>query len=909
MHRPEALFKAALDRQRAGDFAAAERLYREALAIDPALTPARVNLAIVLRGAGRLAEALDILDEPAHGADHPAPLHSERALILLGLHRYEEAEAAMRAALDTDRSAADAHYNLAQLLMSQGRYREAMGCFDEAVQRDPSEARLHDGLGTAQFALGDLEAASRSFLRSIERQPRHAPAWCHLGDVDRARGAFASAHIAYGCALTLDPDHAMARWGQTLAWLAAGDFERGWPAYDRRFETGIVKLPAVRARPWQTEPIQGRRLLVLGEQGVGDEIMFARFALALVRKGAHPILTCDARLASLFRRSLAGVDVEGVRGQPEEGALAADFSVPAGSLPSRFWRAGESKPPDPPYLEAEPTLLTKWRSRYAALGHELKVGISWRGGGDPLVRSRRSTSLDVWAPIFSAPGLCLINLQYGDCAAELAGLQTETGVKLHDWSDSDPLRELDDFAAKVAALDLVISVDNATVHLAGALGRPTFVMLATPADWRWLTQRADTPWYPSAQLFRQSAPGQWSSAFERAASALDGMLQVRRLSIAPSRPARGRRIAFLNDTSNWYHFGCTATSMALKEGMIERGFDVGSIATERLQRCMPVPERLADFDSASFFERFRASNADLIGVMEAADLIVMNGEGSLHGTSDYARILLYVAYCAASKLGRRVQIVNHSCYPENAARISEPMANALYKKVYDLLDFIAVREPLSAEILTALGCAPTLAFDCLPLYVAKHYRERAPRRRSGVVIAGSVAWRPEALPALGRLIALAHDRREPVSVLIGAQANQAHDDQAFVAALRAAVPTGWALLEAKSMTSWLDTLAAAQLLVSGRFHHTVAAACLNTPFVALCSNTPKMEAMLRMIEQPAPLAYDDPALSEGLVARATAVLERGEPPLARETIERLEQLGRLNFSALEAAPKATRALP
>jgi polysaccharide pyruvyl transferase WcaK-like protein len=298
----------------------------------------------------------------------------------------------------------------------------------------------------------------------------------------------------------------------------------------------------------------------------------------------------------------------------------------------------------------------------------------------------------------------------------------------------------------------------------------------------------------------------------------------------------------------------------------------------------------------------------LIHALETADFVVINGEGSLHGTGGYARLLLYVAYCAASRLGRRVQIVNHSCYPENAARISDPMANALYKKVYDLLDFIAVRESLSAEILAALGCASTLAFDCLPLYVAKHYRERTQRRRSGVVIAGSVAWRVEALPALGRLIALAHDRREPVSVLIGAQANQARDDQTFVAALRATVPTGWALVEAASMASWLDTLAGARLLVSGRFHHTIAAACVETPFIALCSNTPKMEAMLHMIGQPPPLGYDDPALAEMLVERASVLLERGEPPLSRDAIEQLEQLGRLNFSALGTARLAARAL-
>lgn len=911
MYRAEGLFKEALECQRAGDLTAAESLYRSALAADPELIPARVNLAIVLRSMARLGEALEVLGGPASQRPEPAPVHNERALALLGLHRYDEAEAALRDALRTDRDVADSHFNLGRLLLSQGRHPEAVSCFEEAVRRDPRDGRLHDGLGAARLALGDIEGASRSLLRAIEINPRLAAAWCHLGDVDRARGSFASAQIAYGCALTLEPEHAMARWGQALAWLTAGDFAQGWPAYERRFECGIVRLPAVRAKPWADEAIAGRRVLVLGEQGIGDEIMFARFALSLAKAGARPVLSCEPRLAPLFRRSLEGVEIEGVRGQSEEGEIAADFSIPAGSLPGRFWGEGASAMFKASYLRPDSERLAAWRTRLSALGPGLKVGVSWRGGKDALVRTRRSTEIEAWRGLMSTPGALFINLQYGDCTAELARLKVECGIVVADWPDSDPLVDLDDFAAKVAALDLVVSVDNATVHIAGALGRPVFALLASPADWRWMTERGDTPWYPTVRLFRQPAPGQWTVVFERAAAALRPLaaaaaaptVATSRQAAPDARPAgvAMRRVAFLNDTSDWYHFGCTGTSGALKEGMAELGCEINPVPITRLARCAPPPERIGDFDDGAFFERFRAANPDIMEAIEAADVVVMNGEGSLHGTSAFARMLLYIAYAASTRLGRPVQIVNHSCYPENAARISDPLANALYRKVYETLAYIAVREPLSGEILRALGLAPTQAFDCLPLHVARHHRPRRDRRRSGVIIAGSVAWRESALPALARLIGHARDRREPVSVLIGAQANPARDDVAFVAALRAIEPSGWALIEAQSLAAWLDTIASARLLVSGRFHYTIAALCLETPFIALDSNTPKMQALLSMTGQAPPLAYASATLADELIAQADERLANGAAPLSRDGVERLERLARLNFAGLEAS--------
>ncbi len=159
--------------------------------------------------------------------------------------------------------------------------------------------------------------------------------------------------------------------------------------------------------------------------------------------------------------------------------------------------------------------LRKWHERFAELGNGLKVGISWRGGRKPGVRRSRSTTLDQWIPVLRTPGVQFINLQYGECRQELATCPEQHGISIHDWDDADPVADLDDFAAQIAALDLVISIDNATVHMSGALGVPVWTLLPFAADYRWMTGTDTSPWYPSMTLFRQPEPRDWKTVFDR----------------------------------------------------------------------------------------------------------------------------------------------------------------------------------------------------------------------------------------------------------------------------------------------------------------------------------------------------------------------------------------------------------
>jgi polysaccharide pyruvyl transferase WcaK-like protein len=568
----------------------------------------------------------------------------------------------------------------------------------------------------------------------------------------------------------------------------------------------------------------------------------------------------------------------------------------------------------------------------------------------------------LWQPLFAVAGVHLISLQYGDHRAEIEEFNRGQTRPLIVFDELDPLRELEQFAAAVSALDLVLSIDNSTVHLAGALGVPTWALLPAHADYRWMTERTDSPWYAAVRLWRQQdardpatwnallteiaqalagykpapraevtasglpLPPQWENAEAKAAAlpradlAPSGLplppqwdnAEVRaaaspRAEVAPAglplppqwervgvRATAFPRALLLNDTSYWYHWGCTCTSLALHEQLRARGLRVSSLHIgDILQRgAAPPPAHPAAFDDADVYAQFAQRHSAAINALQSADLVVVNGEGTLHGLSHGALSLLYLAYIAKTRLGKPVHVINHSCYPS-----SEPAhlaaATALYAHAYRVFDSVAVREPLSAENVRAFGVEPIVAFDSLPLYLAAHPLP-AVAKQDTLLIAGSVAWSPAMLDALAGAARIARKQGLRVQVLVGANASLAADDVSFVQALHARLNGAYELVATHNETQWLTAIAQARLLVSGRFHHSIAAACVGTPFLLGDSNTAKIDGLLQMLELPAEQVRFVAGTS--IDKQVHALLARREAGLIRPaTRARLIALGRENF--------------
>jgi hypothetical protein len=332
---------------------------------------------------------------------------------------------------------------------------------------------------------------------------------CQLGRLQEAIAAFERV-------LALRPADGEAHFNSSFAYLLAGDYERGFREYEWRWEALRSKLPAAAAgKPlWLGEQdIAGRTLVVFAEQGFGDAIQMARYVPLLAARGAEVAIGCAPPLAALL------ASVPGVRTvfSSQETTLPFDYHVPIMSLPRAFHTTLASIPSQVPYLHAATPAADAWRARLAPHRASRKVGLVWAGNPKHRRDRIRSLSAELLAPLLDIAGCTFFSLQKDEAGASLAALDPR-GERVLDYTTE--LATLADTAALISALDLIITVDTAVAHLAGALGRPVWVLLPEAPDWRWLRGRTDSPWYPSARLFRQSERGDWSGVVQKVASAL-----------------------------------------------------------------------------------------------------------------------------------------------------------------------------------------------------------------------------------------------------------------------------------------------------------------------------------------------------------------------------------------------------
>jgi polysaccharide pyruvyl transferase WcaK-like protein len=689
---------------------------------------------------------------------------------------------------------------------------------------------------------------------------------------------------------------------------------QGWRNYERRWQT-LAFLDQTRPHKhprWDGSDLRGKKILVYAEQGVGDEIMFAGYLQALIDQGAAVFLELTNRLAALMQRSLPGIQV-GVSQNPPLSAFSSpdfDWQIPGGALPSFLTPTFEDFRPRGAYLKADPVEVETLRARYKASAPgeapPLVVGISWRSG-NPTGGKRRSASLEQWAPILQTPGVRFVNLQYGECDQEIAEARAKFGADIIEDPAVDSSGMLDMFAAQVRAMDLVVSIDNSTVHFAGALGVPTFMMLNYEPDWRWFGGDEGNPWYESVAHVRQQDFDDWEPVIEAAAAVVTeaantGAVPASSHPLYPAMVNHGAKPKALlaNDTTAWYHWGCTATSLAIRDQIRASGYDLADAPIRSLYMARPAPLTLQDFDNPAFFDAFTAANPHLMRQAVDADLIVVNGEGTLHGVSDNVRGLLYFAYAAAQRLGKRVQIINHSCYPEDTATLTDPVANGLYKRVYETLEYAAFREHISYGLMRQIGIEGALAFDSLPL-TAKAMAEELPKTRERrVVIAGSASADDRTAAAFAEYARWVASEGWDVAVLTGARAFPAGDEAAFTRALtRYGLPAGAEIVQAQSLQQWLSEIARAGIVTTGRFHHSIAAFATGAPFVAASSNTAKTYAIMQLLEKPEPLPIRAPDLAAQLIEAHHSALDTQEHPSEHAArLEAVITLAKENYAAL-----------
>jgi Flp pilus assembly protein TadD len=482
----------------------------EALRLKPGYVEAMINLAVALRLKGRLDEAIALLRQAISIGGENAEALGELGRVLNLQKRFGEAAEAFGRAISVRPSSAATYNELGSALLADGKVAEAIAAHRRAVELSPGRAEFHCGLGIALRAGGLLEEAVSMLETAVKIDPKMAAGANNLGVALRDAGRVDESIRVLRGLVAREPGHAEGHWNLALSLLLAGDYANGWREYEwRRDKSGrhwseVYSVPA-----WDGSALNGRRLLVHCEQGFGDIIQFARFLPQLKAAGGEIIFAVPAELERLSRSSIDFARV--IRA----GEAAEDVHVHC-SLQSLPFLLGCEIKSEAPYLKLDQSACDRWRGKLSGSRKSLNVGLAWVGNRrpDPL----RSVRGELLMPLVRAQGVVFHSLQKGGEDREIRRLMDDGDVIDHS-------AELTDFAetgALISNLDLMISIDTSVAHLAGALGKPVWVMLPFSADWRWLVGREDSPWYGSARLFRQGKYGDWRAVIERVSRELDG---------------------------------------------------------------------------------------------------------------------------------------------------------------------------------------------------------------------------------------------------------------------------------------------------------------------------------------------------------------------------------------------------
>ena len=500
----------------ASDWAAAAQHYERALRLRPEMVEAHVNLGDVLRAQGKLDEAATEYRAAVRLRPECVEALHNLGAALVELERFQEAADCLQELVSRQPELAEGHYNLGRAWKGLGRSSEAQSQFQEALQVRPDFAIAHYAIANMLHEQGDLQAASEAYCRALVLDPNDPDTLTNYGKVLQKQGKHAEALDNYNRAIELKPDLAVAHFSRAMILLRDANFAVGWKDYEWRVKLPNFPLEVREESLWDGSNLRGQTLLVHAEQGLGDTLQFIRFVPLLKALAPDVIVRVQTPLVPLLRES--GFCVFG----DDDPLPNFDWQVPLLSLPRILGTNLSNIPDRVPYLLADQPSAARWHERLKNFDG-FKVGIAWQGNPKHVADRQRSIPLASFAPLAQVPNVRLVSLQKDTGPDQIAKCAEVVPVETLDGLDEQGGAFMDT-AAVMTNLDLVVTSDTAVAHLAGALGLSVWVALSAAADWRWLADRDDSPWYPTMRLFRQSTPGDWSVVFERIAAEVAGVI-------------------------------------------------------------------------------------------------------------------------------------------------------------------------------------------------------------------------------------------------------------------------------------------------------------------------------------------------------------------------------------------------
>ncbi len=455
--------------------------YRKAIEINPSLSEAFNNLGLIFQEQGNFDDALSYYQK----------------------------------AIQIDQDFAMAYFNIGTVFQLQKRTDEAILNYKKALQLNPNNVNAYFNLGNAYYEKGFLDEALSNYKEALRLNPDFIDALINSAIVLHEKQLLQEAIKTYQKVLNLRPDDAEAHWNLSNSLLLSGDYENGWKEYEWRLKVKEFEQREFSKPLWDGSDITHKTILIYTEQGLGDAIQFIRYVTLVAQRAGKVILECQKELESIFKNT------KGIQQIISRGEQLPEFDVhcPLLSLPYIFRTTLETIPSDFPYIFVDPLIVQKWHEKMKIDDSQLKVGLVWSGSSRHKKHLLRSVPLIAFAPLADIRGVTFYSLQKGEAGKEAEN--PPDSLKIIDYTKE--IYDFSDTAAIIENLDLVISVDTAVAHLAGALGKPVWTLIPYAPDWRWMLNREDSPWYPTMRLFRQPAPGDWKTVIEKVVEELKSM--------------------------------------------------------------------------------------------------------------------------------------------------------------------------------------------------------------------------------------------------------------------------------------------------------------------------------------------------------------------------------------------------
>ena len=751
------------------------------------------------------------------------------------------------------------------------RFPDAVRAARKAVELKPEHAGHYSNLGLALLHSYELDESAAAFDRAIELDPLMNAPYLNRANIYRLKKDYAGEEAVVRQALEIDPTSGDVHYGLGICLLRQEKYEEGFAECEWFWHKNIMsstRLPLT-FRRWYGEDLKDKVILVYADQGVGDTIMMARYIRPLLEQHAPSkiILNVNDKLRGMFEHQYADLIKAGhviifddttMKVGPEN----VHFVVASTSLPHVMGTRIDNIPGAQSYISKQKTL------DYKTATQDFVVGISWH------TKSMdsgwlRSLELADFAFLAKHKNVRVINLQYGDTLAQREEAKTK-GLDIFNDETVDAWSDLQAFADQVAACDLVISIDNTTVHVAGALGVPAWVILPQDPFWRWPVSGNATPWYDSLRLFRPQPGAPYKEVLTDLEAALEKRLATGKEEPHPFKPlypaAPRKKTAFIiNDTGSCFAWGNNATMQGIKSALTDKGYDIQTLSVLELPVFADRRLTLQDFDDATYLSACRYRDPTLFHHLQHADAVIINGEGLMNSLSDPALQMMYLAYVAKEKFGRKVAIINHTCFPEGGMALTDPQGLAFYMKVYKVLDGCCVREAGSYTLLQALQLPVEQGFEASVLWV-RDYLKGKPARIKGnyAVITAGPGYGSQYAEVLAKVCGkLRQVGLQPV-ILMGAQLHVGQEDRFFAEDMQELVGQSIEVITAKSLEEFADTLRRASLALTGPFQTSVMSYAMGVPTIPVTtgSNFVALKELMKICDIAEPLSYQMPDLAD-----------------------------------------------